>query len=197
MQGMHWLDIVTICVLVASFIYSLTKGLIRELFSLGSAILAAVLATRFCGLGHRFLGSFIDTPNLNNVLGFITIFIVVAYLGSLSGKLVSKLIKSAGISPTDRFWGGVLGLIKGGVIISLGLMFIILFMDQGPRVIAHTSVARFFKPITYQLSHLLPPSLNRRFRRRVKKTGRRLSPLEEAALKKDKKKLKQIIEDNL
>ena len=86
---MHWLDIAVVCILVASFILSLTKGLVRELFSLGSAILAAILATRYCSLGHKFLAPYINTPNLNNVLGFITIFIVVTYLGSLAGRLVS------------------------------------------------------------------------------------------------------------
>jgi membrane protein required for colicin V production len=197
MQGIHWLDIATICVLVVSFIYSLTKGLVRELFSFGSVILAALLAVRFCGLGHSFLGRYLDAPNLNNIIGFITIFVVVTYLGSLSGRIVSKYLKSAGISPTDRFWGGVLGLIKGGILISLTLLLIILFVDQGPEMISQTKVAKFFNHVTYQLSNLLPSSLKKRFDKRMTKTDFKPSPLEKAALEKDKKKVEEIIKDNL
>ncbi len=109
---------------------------------------------------------------------------------------MNRYIKSIGISPTDRFWGGMLGLIKGGIIASLGLLLIILFADKGPKMIADTRIARFLNPVAYQLSHFLPPALNRQFRSQIYK-NRRLTPLEKAILKKDKKKLEQIIEKNL
>ncbi len=194
---MHWLDITIICVLAFSFIYSLTKGLVRELFSLGSTMLAAALAIRFYGLGHQFLGPYINTPTLNNILGFITIFIVTVFLGGLVGRLVSKLIKSAGVSPTDRFWGGILGLVKGGIIVSLGLLLMMLLLGKGSTVIAQTKVARFFSPIVNQLSQLLPPTFNHRMKKRLNKTRKRLLPPEKIDLEKDKRKLKKIIEDNL
>jgi membrane protein required for colicin V production len=197
LQAMHWLDIVTISVLVISFVYSLTRGLVRELFSLISFVLAAVLAARYCDLGHKFLAPYLNAPLINNTLGFITIFIVVSFVGNLIGKQISKSIKSAAISPVDRFFGGVLGLIKGGVVISLVLLLIILFIPQGPKKVANTKVANLLTPVSCQLSRLLPPGLKQRFHKRVKKKHTKPSPRDKSALKQDQKKLKQIIRDNL
>lgn len=193
---MYWLDIAIICILVVCFIYNISKGFVRQLFSLGATILGAILATSYCGLGHKYLGQYIKFPNFNNILGFIIIFLGVVYLGSLAGRLVSNCIKSIGGSPTDRFFGGILGMIKGVIITSLGLLLITMFLDQGPKMIVRSRIAPFFNPITHQLSHLLPPTLRRQFRLRSNKIKHRPTSLEKA-LKRDKKKLEQIIEKNL
>ncbi len=215
-QGVHWLDILTICILVISFLYSLSRGLVRELFSLCSTIIAAILATHFCSLGDRFLSEFIDAPKLNNILGFITIFILVSYLGSIIGSIGSNMIKSSKASPIDRFWGGMLGLVKGTLVISLLLLLLILFLPKSPQAIDNTKVARFFKPVSEQLAYLLPTGLKKKFIRhlgeknlhspgdligilqpKLKSKLKKRAIRKKSAIEKDKQKIKKIIEDNL
>ena len=65
---------------------------------------------------RRFLLTFFvfsERTLADALAAFLAIFIGVMILAGILGKVVRWLVKEAGLSFVDRFFGGVLGLIRG------------------------------------------------------------------------------------
>lgn len=117
---MHWFDVCVIVLLLASTVYSLIRGLTRELFSFASFTIAFVLAHRYYSLVSTQISGFIENNIVSDVLSFGIIFILSAIIISQIGKFVRNLLyKAKTLSFTDRVAGGVLGFAKALLIITV------------------------------------------------------------------------------
>ncbi len=95
------------------------RGLVRELFSFGSWILAGVLSWMFAdNVGNLFKSS-ISEPTVRLVVGFVTLFIVVFVGGTIASHMLHNMLVS-------RTWLKLPNLILGGVTGALRGLFIIL-----------------------------------------------------------------------
>jgi membrane protein required for colicin V production len=94
-------DYLVIFVLAASVIISLMRGMIREILSLASWVVAFVVANAYAAA----------------LLAFIALFIGVRILMGLLAMALSALVDAGGLSVIDRGLGGLFGLCRGLVIV--------------------------------------------------------------------------------
>ena len=121
---MNWLDI-AILVVLAWFIFSaFTAGLIREVVTIVSAILAVVLAGLFYERLADDVGTFIDSTRAARIVAFLVIFGAIVLAGQVVAGLLKETASLLMLGTFDHLAGAVFGLVKGLVIIQ---MLLILF----------------------------------------------------------------------
>ena len=102
--------------LLLSVVLGLWRGLLYEVLSLLSWVAAFVLAQMFAGTVSTQLS--ISAPEqFRYAVAFVLVFVVAVFAGGLLAWLGQKLMKSSGLSPTDRVLGGVFGLMRGVVVL--------------------------------------------------------------------------------
>ncbi|MBK8064946.1 MAG: CvpA family protein [Betaproteobacteria bacterium] len=114
---MTTLDYAVIGVLLVSVIWSMLRGVVRELISLGGWIIAFLAANLFAGPLAAHLPQAVPGEAMRVLVGFVTVFVVVLIVSSLVGLLLSKLMKVVGLGAMDKALGALFGLARGLIIV--------------------------------------------------------------------------------
>ena len=150
---MHWFDISVIVLLITSTLYSLLRGLIKELFSLASIIFAFILAHRYYSFISTQISDFVSNKMAADLLSFGFIFIFSALIIGQIGKLVRNLLyETKTLTVTDRIGGSLLGLIKGILIITVIMIPIGLIPYAKKEIIAKAKSAPYILNLSRELS---------------------------------------------
>ncbi|MBP6008721.1 MAG: CvpA family protein [Rhodoferax sp.] len=113
------LDWIFCAVLLVSVLLGAWRGLVFEVLSLLSWLVALV-AARFFALDMALLlpmqGS---SDGLRYAVGFVVVFVAVLLVGSLIAVVSKKLMTSVGLRPVDRVLGALFGSLRGGLLLLL------------------------------------------------------------------------------
>ena len=110
---MNWLDYLLIAVLAFSTVRSFLKGFTREIVGLVAALCALVLAMWFYGLAGSYISPYVGAGAVANAIGFAHCGIGVLIAGSLTGWIVSRFVRTIGLSFFDRLLGAAFGFCRG------------------------------------------------------------------------------------
>jgi membrane protein required for colicin V production len=145
-------DSIAAIILIISLIYSMVRGMVREIFALLAYIGGYFAAITY---GKKFssnLDSYISNPTALQIISFAIIFIVTMFLISLIGKGIQKLVHSApGLSGLDRVFGGVIGVGKGIILLIIFLFPLKFFPDINRELTKDSVIA----PKLVELSQVL------------------------------------------
>ena len=117
-------DYFILTVLIVSSIYGVYRGLIKEVLSLTGLVFSFYLASNF----DNSLANLVPIENKSDFLiisAFILIFVSTLILTSLLIKIISKVLKFAGLSILNRFFGFIFGMARGLVVV-----LVILYLNQ-------------------------------------------------------------------
>lgn len=122
---MNWLDIV-LAIPMLWFLYrGLRNGLIIELASLAALILGIYVALHFSFYVEGWL---VDNFEIGEkylyIISFALTFIIVAVLVFLAGKIIHKLVGIIFLGFLNRLAGGIFGLLKAALVLSVILYFV-------------------------------------------------------------------------
>ena len=115
-------DIVILTVMGVSLVFGLFRGLLRELLSLVSWILAFWIAYRYSSSFAQVIDQALQNPTLSQAVSAILVFVLVLVALMLLASLLSKIFKATGLAGTDRILGGLFGLGRAVVILSVALI---------------------------------------------------------------------------
>src|SRR5580698_11032554 len=110
---MNWLDYLLIAILLVSVYMSARKGFSREIIGLAAALFALVLGMWFYGLAGSYLIPWVSSPRVANLIGFLLVVFAVLILGAMLGWIVSRFLRTVGLSFFDRLLGAGFGLVRG------------------------------------------------------------------------------------
>ena len=163
---MHWFDIGTGIALLVGGIWSLFRGLTREVLSILGIVTAFLLSSRGYPYVARALETLIAQVWLRQAVGFTLIFLSTLILYVIFARLLHRLVKAAGLSLPDRLLGGLFGLIKVVVMIAaLCLVTAQFFPAFATQLVRQAVMAPAFFRAADLLSTLLPTGTADEFQR--------------------------------
>jgi len=114
---MTWLDYAALAILVASVLWGVWRGLVREVIAIGAWVLAFLGANLFAGPLGDALPKALPTPEIRVAVAFVVVFIAILAVCALLSRLLSKLVHGAGLGELDRSLGGVFGVVRALLIL--------------------------------------------------------------------------------
>ena len=128
---MNWLDIV-LAIPMLWFLYrGFRNGLIIELASLAALILGIYVALHFSFYVEGWLiDNFEIGDKYLSIISFALTFLIVAVLVFLAGKIIHKIVGIVFLGFINRLAGGIFGLLKAALVLSVILYFMNSF-DSG------------------------------------------------------------------
>ncbi|OIP63581.1 MAG: hypothetical protein CO150_05645 [Nitrospirae bacterium CG_4_9_14_3_um_filter_53_35] len=159
---MNLLDITIIVIVGSAFVLSLFKGVIREVFSLGSVILGFLIANHTFEYMGEFMLRFIHHPPLSKILGYALVFVGSTLAIRLIGVLLEGVTRQVMLGWADHLLGAVFGFLKGCLIVSVIIMLMTSFMP-GSRVLQESKLTPYIISTVGLIAKAAPQEIQRRF----------------------------------
>jgi membrane protein required for colicin V production len=139
-------------------------GFFFEVFKLAGFIAGYLLAA---WQYHRLAAWFaphLKSPWLGEMIAFFVILFAVQVIAGFAGRMARWVMKKAGLSGLDRVLGGVLGLLRGVLVVAIVLTAVAAF-EPAEEWLSQSELAPYFLVAGRAAIWLAPPELRQRFYR--------------------------------
>jgi membrane protein required for colicin V production len=109
-------DLAVLALMFLSGLLAFSRGLVREVLSIGAWVGAAVVAMASLSIVRPFLNPYMPSPEWDDPAGFIIVFLVSLIVFSLIAKTIGGAVRSSAIGGIDRTLGLVFGLARGAAL---------------------------------------------------------------------------------
>jgi membrane protein required for colicin V production len=164
---MNWLDWTILVVVVLSVLGAAAQGFLFELFSLAGVILGYLLAAWNYTRVAPWFAPHVKSAWAANAAGFFVIFIAVAILAGVAGRIARWAMKEVGLRWFDRFLGAAFGLVKGALVATVLVMALAAF-GPGSKSVAESQYASYFLVVGRAAAWVAPYDLREGLREGVK-----------------------------
>jgi membrane protein required for colicin V production len=134
---MNWLDIAILAVIALLVIRGVMKGFIISFASLVALALGIYAAVHF---SNYIEGILVENLSPSRtwlpILSFSITFLAVVILVMIIAKALEKIVNLAGMGIINHIFGGIFGLAKGILLVSV-LLFITVSFDKDEKVLKH------------------------------------------------------------
>lgn len=157
------IDWIIIAVIGISILVAAAQGFFFEVFSLTGAVLGYILAAwEYWRLAPWYM-QYVKSQAAANVAAFLTIFVFVCVLAGVVGKVTRWAMKEVGLGWADRLLGGAFGLVRGVVIVSVGVLALATFYpDSG--MFQGSQLGKYFLVTARAASWAAPSDVRQMFR---------------------------------
>ena len=155
-------DWIILGVLVFSVTRAAIEGFFHEAFKLAGLVVGYLLAA---WQYHRLANWFephLKSPWLGEIAGFLIVFFAVLMVASFTGRIARWAMKKAGLSTLDRILGGVLGLVRGVLVVAIVLTAMAAFAPAAKWLVG-SQLAPYFLVGGRAVIWLAPSELRHRF----------------------------------
>jgi membrane protein required for colicin V production len=163
---MTWLDWIIIAVLFISVMVAAAQGFFVEIFSLGGAILAYLLAAWEYWRLAPWFAPYVKSEALANAAAFGVIFICVAVLAGAIGRIARWVFREVGLSWVDRLLGAAFGIVRGVLVVAVMVMALATFVPQS-TALKQSVLAGYFLVAGHALKWVAPSGLRQKFQQGV------------------------------
>lgn len=121
---MSWIDYAMLGICVASAAFGFWRGFVKETIALVTWLAAILLAWQGAWIVEGRIGDWGIDPGIRIWVARAILFVVVLVIGGLLAWFMRAVVRSTGLSSTDRSLGAIFGLARG--LIFLGLLAIVI-----------------------------------------------------------------------
>jgi membrane protein required for colicin V production len=155
-------DWIILAFLLFSVAAAAWEGFFHEAFGLAGLIVGYLLAAwQYRRLANWF-EPILKQPWLGEIGAFLVIFFAVMIAAWLAGRLARWVMKEAGLTALDRTLGGLLGLLKGSLVVAIVLVALAAFAPAA-RWLPGSQLAPYFLVAGRAAVWLAPTELRHRF----------------------------------
>jgi membrane protein required for colicin V production len=152
-----------ICLLVLlNVVLAAMQGFFSEALTMAGLVVGYIVAAWQYRSLAEWMEKFLKNDWLAEILGFLIIFFAILLLFGVAAKIARWVMKESGLSGLDRFLGGVLGLLKGGLMVAVILMGMTAFAPAS-KLLDNSKLAPYFLVVGRAAIWLAPAELRARF----------------------------------
>ncbi len=161
---MNVIDIVLAALCVVFAVAGIVKGLVRQLFSIGSLVLGHLAGIRLYALAGSTLGL---SARYRDIAGYLAVFLAVYLVCRVLGSFIEGRIRASSLSGTDRLAGMVAGLAKGALV-SVLLVFVLVVLMPDSRALRQSKAVPYAIAAGHWLAKAFPDRIAAPFREQAK-----------------------------
>jgi len=168
----------------------LFKGFIQEVLGLVSLLVAFTFATKYMSTAAYWIDSILNVPpSLSTILGFISVFFLIILILQITSHFLQKIIKYSFLGWLEKLLGGIVGFLKGAIIVSLVAIMVsaiplhTTILPQLEESVLFTPSKKFAPALFDLIMHLVPRSKS--FYDEIKETYEKLPSAQLGKYKKD------------
>src|SRR5216683_6737526 len=155
-------DWIILALVVLNVVSAAMQGFFAEALSMAGLIVGYIVAAWQYQRLSIWLESFLKNEWLADIFGFLVIFFAIVLVFGIAGRIARWVMKEAGLSGFDRFLGGVLGLLKGGLMVAVVLMGMTAFTPTS-KMLENSQLAPYFLVVGRAAIWVAPSALRARF----------------------------------
>ncbi len=162
MDGFTLVDAGVGLIIFVSAILAYSRGLVREILSIAGWVIAAVLAFIFAPQALPlvreipYLGEFIGTScQLGIIAAFAGVFAIALIVTSIFTPIFSGLVQKSAIGGLDQGLGFVFGVIRGVVLVLVGLI-IYDYIGANEAVVENSKTKELLSASQQKLQTMIP-----------------------------------------
>ena len=160
MTGLDWLIVV---ILLLSVLLAAAHGFFFELFSLAGTVIGYLVAAwEYPRIAQWYL-PYVKNQWAADAAAFLTIFIAIVLVAGIAGRIARWAMKEVGLRWFDRLLGGVFGILRGALIVTV-VVFAIAAFGPGSKMLAESRFGSYFLVIGRGAVWVAPYELRNRFR---------------------------------
>ncbi len=153
---MSWLDNLIIITVLFCVFLGFYRGIIKEVFSILSIFLGYIVASQRYKVLYPFFHTIFKNSTIASAASFITVFFLFIICFMFIVLILRKGVKAVGLSPVDRVFGAIFGLIKGSLIVAIILFFLLTFFPNSKKTIDRSPIAKNAVMLAKTISKILP-----------------------------------------
>jgi len=158
-------DIIVVAVIGVLTIIGLWKGMVKQISGLVGVIAGYVLAMRFYQPCSKFLTSI--HPGGAKVISFIAIFLACILVAHLIGWGIGKLFTISKLGFLNRIGGGLLGFLKGCIIIAVAVIVLTAFLSSNSSFLGKSATIKYILPITAALKKVTREDIKAKYNEKI------------------------------
>lgn len=165
MYGFNWFDLALLLILLGSVAAGLKAGFTRVVIHLFATV-AGLLAAFWCYrlVGEKLLPYLNENARVANLFGFLIIFIGVMLIGSAISLLLSRIFRWIGLSWFDHLMGGLAGVLRGAIVITVLVDILVAFTPPPPPAyLDHSRILPYTNQFAGWLIDIAPRELKDSF----------------------------------
>jgi membrane protein required for colicin V production len=122
-SGLNTLDYAVLGVILASGLFALMRGFVREMFSLGAWIGAYFCAVKYYPLAEPTVAHYVKNEKAVGIISAVAVFCVALIVLAIIGNLIAGLlIRGRGLTAVDRSLGFLFGIVRGVLVVSIAYL---------------------------------------------------------------------------
>lgn len=154
------IDYAILAVVAVSALVGVVRGFFREAISLATWLVAVVVVHLYAGQVAGLFASKVESPVVRLMIAGVLLFIIVLLLGAALGYLASVLVRTTGLSGTDRTLGMLFGVARGVILLALLLVLAVgLLPVTEESWWGESRFIPYIEQVVVWLRDLLPPEL--------------------------------------
>jgi membrane protein required for colicin V production len=155
-------DWVILVVILISILQAASEGFFHEAFGIAGLVIGYVLAAWQYQSFADWFAPHVQSQWVAQIFAFLLIFIGVMLLAGIAGRVTRWVMRLAGLSFFDRLLGGVLGLLRGVLVIAIVLVSMTAFAPSSGWL-ENSQFAPYFLVVGRAAIWVAPSELRNRF----------------------------------
>jgi membrane protein required for colicin V production len=161
----NWIDGLLLLVVCLSILSGFAAGFARVGVGFIATVLGIALGFWCYGIVGAYVLDYVSSRAIANLVGFFAIFIGVALVGAIVGRILARFFKWAGLSWFDRLLGGAFGAVRG-ILIAVALVTVLLAFSPSPppRSVTDSKLLPYVAEVSSVLALMTPHDIKDAFR---------------------------------
>lgn len=115
-------DYAVVAVLAISVLLGIWRGVVSEILALAAWVVAFLVARVEAPVVAQWLSGQIAEPGIRLAVAYIIVFVGILIAFTFARMLLSRLLSAVGLGALDRLLGGVFGVLRGLLVVLIGVM---------------------------------------------------------------------------